>query len=373
MHSIWESQHFHREPDLVVIGAGIVGSFTALFHKRAYPHHHVVVVERGPFPSGASVKNAGFACFGSPSELLADIDNEGADAMLQRVEERWKGLLELREELGDDAIGFETTGGNEVYASHDPLYTRVAERFDDLNTQLRPIFGRLPFIWANDMIKTFGLASVDHLVRTDLEGPIDTGRMMAALLMKVQAEGVLFRPNTTVIGLEEGSTGVRIALGNGDRIAAGQVIVATNGYANDLLPGVDVRPARGQVLLSAPVPGLKLKGTFHYDEGFVYFRDLNGCVLLGGARNLDIEGETTSTEGTTPVIQAELERILREVILPGRTIPIAKRWSGTMAMGSSKGPLVERISPRISMAVRMGGMGVAIGIRVARQAAALLE
>ena len=58
---------------MAVIGGGIVGLFTALFHKRAHPSHHVVVLEKGAFPSGASVRNAGFACFGSPSELLADI------------------------------------------------------------------------------------------------------------------------------------------------------------------------------------------------------------------------------------------------------------------------------------------------------------
>jgi hypothetical protein len=40
-----------------------------------------------------------------------------------------------------------------------------------------------------------------------------------------------------------------------------------------------------------------------------------------------------------------------------------------MAFGSrSKSPLVERIGERVVVAVRMGGMGVAIGIRVARRA-----
>ena len=53
---------------------------------------------------------------------------------------------------------------------------------------------------------------------------------------------------------------------------------------------------------------------------------------------------------------------------------IANRWSGTMAFGRhSKSPLVERIGERVAVAVRMGGMGVAIGIRVARRAADLLE
>jgi gamma-glutamylputrescine oxidase len=141
-----------------------------------------------------------------------------------------------------------------------------------------------------------------------------------------------------------------------------------------LRPGLDVVPARGQVVLTDPVPGLRLKGCFHHDAGFYYFRELNGAVLLGGGRNLDIAGETTADEGTSPVVQDALERMLRDVILPGQPFRIAQRWSGIMAFGSrSKTPLVERISERVVVAARLGGMGVAIGIRVARRAAALLD
>jgi len=372
MKSIWESNQFHHQPDLVVVGAGIVGLFTALFHKRAFPHHHVLVLERGPFPSGASVKNAGFACFGSPSELLADLDNEGADTMLSRVQERWKGLLELRKELGDAAIGFEPTGGHEVYAAHDPLYTKVANGFDQLNELLRPIFGKDVFQWDDAAIQRFGLAAVQHLVRTDLEGPLDTGLMMRSLLQKVVGAGVLVRTNAHVTGIEEQTSEVEVSLANSEVLTAANVVVATNGYSRSLFPELDVQPARGQVLITDPVQGLRLKGTFHFDEGFVYFRDYNGRVLLGGGRNLDLAGETTTEDATTPLIQNELDRLLREVILPGTPVTVAQRWSGIMGMGASKSPIVQHMGPRVVVAVRLGGMGVAIGIRVARQAACLV-
>ncbi|MBK6831657.1 MAG: hypothetical protein IPG92_13365 [Flavobacteriales bacterium] len=143
----------------------------------------------GDHPSGASVKNAGFACFGSPSELLADIAKEGTDAMLHRVEERWLGLQELRQELGDANIGFEGTGGHEIYRAGDVLYPQVAEGFDGLNTSLRSIFGKTVFHWDHDAINRFGLRGVEHLARTDLEGPIDTGNMMRALLQKAVGSG----------------------------------------------------------------------------------------------------------------------------------------------------------------------------------------
>lgn len=373
MRSVWESRQFHRTPDLVVVGSGIVGLFTALFYKRAHPLHHVLVLERGPYPSGASVKNAGFACFGSPSELLADLEHEGADAMLARVENRWKGLLELRAELGDATIGFEPSGGYEIYAAHDVLYTRVADRFDALNEALRPIFGKAVFRWDDAAVRTFGLNGVQHLVRTDLEGPLDTGLLMGTLLRKVLAEGIFFRPRAEVIAVDEGPAGVILRVKDDEDLHAANVVICTNGYVRQLLPDLLVTPARGQVLKTGPIPGLKVRGTFHYQEGFYYFRDHAGGVLIGGGRNLDIAGETTMEDGTTPKIQEALEKLLREVIIPGQAYSVVQRWSGIMGMGPSKTPIIERRSPRVAVAVRMGGMGVAIGIRVARQVAALIQ
>ncbi|MBK8497980.1 MAG: FAD-binding oxidoreductase [Flavobacteriales bacterium] len=369
MHSIWESASFHRRPQLAVVGGGIVGLFSALFYKRRHPGHHVQVLERGPHPSGASVKNAGFACFGSPSELLSDMAHEGLEAALARVEERWRGLQELRAELGDEHIGFEASGGHEIYRKDDALYPRVAEGFDRLNADLRSIFGMDAFHWDDGAIARFGLGGVEHMIRTQLEGPIDTGRMMIALLRKAVESGVAVRPRSAVVAVEDAADGVRLAMLDGTAIEADRVLVCTNGYTGSLLPQLDVVPARGQVLLTAPIPGLALRGTFHLDEGFYYFRDCKGGVLLGGGRNLDIAGETTTAEGVTDGIQHALEDLLHEIILPGRSFTIAQRWSGIMAFGSeSKSPIVERASDRIGVAVRLGGMGVAIGIRVARRA-----
>lgn len=51
-----------------------MGLNAAIHLKKKHPIAKVIVFERGSLPSGASSKNAGFACFGSPSELLDDID-----------------------------------------------------------------------------------------------------------------------------------------------------------------------------------------------------------------------------------------------------------------------------------------------------------
>ena len=372
MQSVWIKRSFAATPDVVVIGAGLVGLFAALHVKRNEPRRSVLVLERGEHPDGASVRNAGFACFGSPSELLADMEAEGKATALARVEERWKGLQALRQELGDATIGFEASGGHELFGN-DGLYTHVAERFDDLNTDLHAIFGRSVFEWCDHRKGDLGIRA-EHLSFTPLEGAVDSGMLMRTLLRKAHSVGVEVRFGSPVESFDDTVNGVDMTLGNGLGIKAGQVIVATNGYTGALLPDLDVVPARGQVVLTEPVPGLKLRGTFHADEGFVYFRDLNGRVLLGGGRNIDLAGERTTDHAITENIQQHLEQLLRTVILPEQEVAIAQRWSGIMAFGAmAKTPLVERVSPHVVAAVRLGGMGVAIGIRVAARAAELLQ
>lgn len=374
MFSIWERTSFLAEPHLAVVGAGITGSFTALHYKRRFPAHRVVLLERGPHPSGASVKNAGFACFGSPSEILADIDLEGSAIATARVEERWHGLRALRAELGDDLIGFEPTGGHELFGEDDPLYNRVAERFDELNRALLPIFDRPVYEWRDHLKGDMGLRA-GHIAFTGLEGPLDSGALMRTLLAKVRASGVETHFRMPVMTMEEDAAGALLHLDHGlGALRCAQVVIATNGYVTELLPGLDVRPARGQVLLTSPIPGLRLKGTFHAEEGYYYYRDYQGRVLLGGGRHLDKVGETTTEDDVTPTIQSALEHMLHEVILPDTPFTIEHRWSGVMGFrNKGKTPLVERITPRLVVAAGLSGMGLAIGIKVAERAADLVR
>lgn len=372
MESIWERGSFGDRHDLVVTGAGITGLFTAWHYLRAHPDARVLVMEKGMHPSGASVKNAGFACFGSPSELLRDMDTEGEEAALQRVKQRWRGLNELRQTLGDQAIGFEAVGGYEYFAADSPLYTRVAGRLSALNEALHDIFGCTVFSMADERCARLGLAP-GHLAWNPLEGAVDSGMLMRALLRKVQGEGADIRYNATVDRWEDGPSGVELHMRGGGTVKAAQAVIATNGYSRDLMPGCDILPGRGQVLLTSPIAGLKLKGTFHSEEGYYYFRHYQGRVLLGGGRHLDKAGETTTEEGISPRIQAALEKLLREAILPGVEFNIEHRWSGVMGFRPQGGPpVVGHVSPHVVVAAGLGGIGVAIGIRVARQAAGLV-
>ena len=193
---------------------------------------------------------------------------------------------------------------------------------------------------------------------------------MHALLKKVQNLGIKILNNVTVESYEETNHSVQIKT-DAFEFNAKKLILTTNGFTNTLLP-TDTKPARAQVLITKPISNLEIKGTFHLDCGYYYFRNIDQRILLGGARNLDIVGETTTSFTTTAKIQNELESLLSQVILPGKDFEIDQRWSGIMGVGSQKKPLVFQESDHVFAGVRMGGMGIAIGSSVGKQLSELI-
>lgn len=366
--SYWERSRFFNEVWTVVIGSGIVGLSTAIELKRKFPSKSVLVLERGFLPYGASTRNAGFACFGSITELEDDWANVGLDKTLSLVEKRWKGLLNLRQLLGDQSIGLERNGGYEVFTDT-ASYEKVRDRMAFFNQAMQGIFAEEVYRDAPEAASRFGFQGVKGSVLNRLEAQIDTGEMMGNLLKLAQKEGVVLLNGLEVEAIETDE----IRTTAGFSFKAKHIVVTTNGFAKTLLPELNVEPARAQVLVTEPIPGLKLKGTFHYDKGYYYFRNIGNRVLFGGGRNMDFSGENTVEMSQTPLIQGKLEQLLSEMIVPYSEVKIDLRWSGIMGVGQERNPIVKKLSDHLYCGVRMGGMGVAIGSLVGKEIAEMIS
>lgn len=372
MLSYWEHQSFFGPADVAIIGAGLVGLTAALYLKKHRPTWRVVVLERGALPSGASTKNAGFACFGSVSELL---EQEKRGDLQAVVAARWAGLRRLRELLGDAALDYQPVGGYELFRGEETgLANECRDKIDYLNTLLAPVVGHAcTFRDASAETGHFGFGGVHILLKNEHEGSLDTGRMMRTLLARTWAADVPVLSNCAVEAIETAQDGHRLHLASGATVAAGQVLLATNAFASELLPELAVTPGRGQVLATEPLPDVHLPGTFHYDQGYAYFRQLpDHRILLGGGRNLDFAAEATTAAGLTQPVQAYLENLLHAVVLPGRQPRIDFRWSGVMGFGPALAPIIDWVRPGVLAAVRCNGMGVALGAGTGWQAAAKL-
>jgi glycine/D-amino acid oxidase-like deaminating enzyme len=375
MRSYWESTAW-VDADVAIIGGGIIGMNTAIELATRHPEWRVVVLERGVLPSGASTRNAGFACVGSLSEIASDIDLMGPDAAASLVEQRMRGLALLAERCGGADIGYAEDGGSEIFPDHHASLGRLNE----VNDLLRPLFGHDVFHERRDLIAGFALASTLHtLIHTPFEGTLHSGKLMQHLWSLARQRGVDIRTGTEVRALEADASGVRLEVHSVRHtvgLRAARVVVATNAMIPTLLPDAalpEILPGRGQVIVTAPIANLRLRGSFHADEGYYYFRALGDRVLLGGGRNLDFDGERTTSHETTAPIQSALETMLRTVILPNvPDLSIDHRWAGTMAFTSTKQPHVGFVNPTTIVAFGCNGMGVALSSVVARQAADLI-
>ena len=372
--SYWERDTFFKNLDVAVIGSGIVGLTAAIHLKTLDPKLQVAVLERGPLPIGASTRNAGFACFGSMTELLDDLTRMSEDEVLALVEKRWRGLQRLRALVGDENLDFQMLGGYEMFTeAEENIFQDCCERIPDFNQKIGKITGH-PEVYkvVDERLPRFGFQGVRHLILNQPEGQVNTGRMMSALLKLAVEKGVQIFNGFAIKQFADTSLGVEIETVFGWTIRVPKVLVAVNGFAQRLLPQTDVYPARNQVLITKPVAGLKVEGCFHYDRGYFYFRNIDGRILLGGGRNLDLDREKTDDFSGNELIRKALVELLETVICPGQKVDVDAWWTGILGLGPVKKPIIEQVSANVTVAVRLSGMGVAIGTLVGQEGAELL-
>lgn len=370
--SYWEKQSYFAHIDLLIIGSGIVGLNAAVSFKNKYPKAKVVVAERGLLPLGASTKNAGFACFGSVSELQDDLGRMPESTVWETVKLRYAGLKKLKKLLGEKNMDYQPLGGFEVFDNKDD-FERCAALLSAFNAKINSHLKlKNTYSVVNKKIQSSGLGGFGYCIKNQFEGQINTGKMMQALLQLAHKKQIIVINGLEVEKINDTGKHAETHFKNNLLVQSKKVIVATNGFAKQLMPQLDVRPARAQVLVTSPIKNLKLKGAFHYQQGYYYFRNIDNRILLGGGRNLDFEKEETTQFGLSDKIQHRLEQLLKENILPKQTYNIEQRWSGIMGIGSEKKPIIKHISNNVVCAVRMGGMGVAIGSLVGEMAVAEL-
>jgi len=367
--SYWEIKQWFTDVDFCIVGGGLVGLNCALSLRIKYPNAKIIVLEKGILPQGASTKNAGFACFGSLSELLNDLNTLTEEEMVGLVKKRAVGLYLLRKILGDEALGYKDHGGYELFLKGNPeFFEACLENRERINNLLKPHFKKDVFEVKKN---AFGFKKIqDHYIYNNCEGQIDTGKMMDALIAKCMKRGIKILNSTPVDSFQDQGNNVLVKTGICE-FKPRKLFITTNGFASELVNN-EVMPARAQVLITKPIKDLHIKGNFHFDSGYYYFRNIDNRILFGGGRNLDFKGETTTEFGETKLIQNNLEEYLKTVILPGTPFEIEHRWSGIMGVGNTKYPIIKPLSGNVFCGVRLGGMGVAIGSLVGHELAGLV-
>ena len=373
MISFWEKKELLTY-DLVVLGGGITGMFCALSYRKSCPKARIAILERGLFSSGASTKNAGFACFGSLTELIEDIDKMNENEVYEIIQMRLEGLSLLRKTLGDYNLDIKFNGGFELFFNKN---SEILDKMNYVNSFLKPIFSKQVFKFNNSKIKEFGFDSnkVKFMVENMLEGQINTGKMMRNLRAKINKGNIDFFSNTTLekFEIQKDQKLLNLNLKKEEfKLSCKKLAICNNAFVNQILPRLNIIPGRGLIIISKPFKNLKIKGSFHYEKGYYYFRNYKNRILLGGGRNLDINVEKTNQFGINQKIKNKLLNDINQFILPKQEFNLEMEWSGIMAFGNNKIPIIRRENQNIAIGVKLGGMGISIGSLIGKKVADLL-
>ena len=358
--SFWEDALFQQTYDLVIVGAGLTGLSTAYFAKKKNPDSKILILERGIFPIGASTRNAGFACIGSIGEHLADLEINSEEKLKNRIKARYEGLQLLISTLDEENIEFDLCGGWEIFTdAHD--FEKAQLNVIRFNEMMQELIGEKEVYQIGEFE---GYPAIFNRV----EGSLHPGKMIKRLIdlnIRVGNE-IRWQSEVKSVELDEGL----VESISGHKLSADYVVLATNAFTSNFSSFVEIKPGRGYVFITKPIANFKWNGTFHFNKGYIYFRNLGpDRLLIGGGRNVSHDAETTEKFGINENIKSFLIDFVNSVLKLPEGWEIEREWSGIMGFTESKSPSLEKVGDKTWQVAGLSGMGVALGMALGKKAA----
>ncbi len=356
---------------VAVLGGGITGVSTAYWlSRRGIPS---VVLEEHAVAFGATGRNAGFVLEGTVPdypELVSRHGRQTARALWEFTVENRHRLLAVcaHEQIACDLVA---CGSVVATASRDEMahLEKHAAMLTEDGYRCEIVDRR----WLREQ-----MSGSDEFIG-GLLTPQDVGlhpvRFVRGLATAAARVGAAVYENSAVQAVEREGTMWKVATPLGT-VRADHVVLGLNAYTAlvDHAWQAVIRPMRGQVLATAPVPHSLFPHLVYANQGFEYWRQLpDGRVVLGGLRRLAIEEEVGTLDTLHPRIQEALDAYLRHLGVPA-AVPVTHRWSGIMGFSPDHLPLIGPVpgQGRLYIAGGYSGHGLAFAFLAGRMIAELI-
>ncbi|MFA9220518.1 MAG: NAD(P)/FAD-dependent oxidoreductase [Sediminibacterium sp.] len=370
--SYWERQSFLETFDVIVVGGGIAGLSTAIELKNKNLDLEIAVLERSWLSDGASSKNAGFACFGSISEFVDDMKDMSFDEVVNLGIRRFRGIEKLVKNYSEDVLKLDWNGGHELFFEEDKesfiQCCKLVEKFNDafhLKIGLRPYT-------VSTQSEFQGILNLVGVISNKHEGGLNTGAMLRAMVERALKTGVKVFNGVEVNGFQANGNQMEVDTSVGIWKSRRLAFCISSFHAH-LFEELEMQTKRNQVIVTMPIPDLKLNGTFHHQEGFNYFRNIDGRILMGGMRHLFPNTESTDVQGNTDEVIASLLDFVQQKIHTTSALEIDLAWSGILGVGQDERPVVTEAQENVFVGARLGGIGVAIGSLIGEELSTLIH
>ncbi len=360
--SYWENKEIRSSIDLLIVGAGFTGLSAAISAKRKHPNWRIVVLERDISGEGASTKNAGFACYGTVGEFLDDEKSMGRDAALTLIEKRKKGLEYLQRIVAPKAMDFQKKGGVELFLKgEEQAWEAAQEEISALNQDS----GSVNYKRSNHHNK---FKSTLGSIYTKDEGQLNPFKLWLALKKEAVLLDIIILHGVKVKSYHNGNANQKVIIDSSHgEWHTQELFIATNAFQLKQ-DSLDIIPARNQVYVLEN-PDFQLDSlSYHQNAGYLYFRGLGSKILIGGARHISHREEISREMARNEKIEAYLMQYLKDHFCNTGDWQIHNQWSGIIATGKSKEPIVKALEDKVKVCVRFGGMGVALSAFTAHEA-----
>jgi glycine/D-amino acid oxidase-like deaminating enzyme len=371
----WPRFEGAQRADVAVIGGGFTGLSAALHLAEAGLDAAVLEAEHPAW--GASGRNGGFCCLGgakAPSAILRR--RHGTAGLLEwRASERAAvrtvaGLIERFD------LAVDRTGRGETRLAHSP---RAWARMREDAARAEAEYGVRPVLTPPEWLGQQGLGGTWHGAMTIPIGfALNPGKYHAGLATAAAGSGARLFAESPVQALEPERGGWILRTPRGV-LRAGRVVIATNGYSAEDLPGWlggRTLPVQSSVIVTRPLTAEDRAAQgwtgdqMAYDSRFLlhYFRLLPDGRFLFGMRG---------GRKATPVAQAAVSRRLRADFVQAfpawRHVAITHEWSGLVCLMARLTPFVGAVPDHKGLFAALGyhGNGVAMASHAGRIVAAL--
>ncbi|MCJ7436207.1 MAG: FAD-binding oxidoreductase [Acidimicrobiia bacterium] len=362
------------DADVLVVGGGYCGVVAAA--ELARRGRRVVLVEADALGTGASTRNGGMVIpelKHGPRHLTRRYGPIGGE-LVEAVFDAFALVERLVEEWSIDC-DYERTGGL-LLAHHEAqvpgLIEELREWRDDLGEEAR-------FLSRDELHTEIGTDEYHGGLLVERTGGLQPAKYHAGLVRRALESGVDLHERTRATSIERRAGGGFHVVTTRGSVDAGEVFVATNAYADGLVPGLRERvvPIGSFIIATEPLdPDLARACIPHrrmvYDaKNFLFYWRLSpdGRMVFGGRTSL----AATTVASAREVLYRELLRVHPQ--LTGVALEYA--WGGDVAITMDRLPHCGRTAipggGSVAFATGCNGTGVALASWFGFRAAAWLS
>jgi glycine/D-amino acid oxidase-like deaminating enzyme len=360
-----EPQPLPEAADVVVVGSGYCGVTAAA--ELARRGRACVVLESGDIGAGASTRNAGMVIPELKHSPRA-LDRRYGALAGQLIAAVFEAFASLEERIETDSIACDySRPGSLVVASH--AVRAAALRAEAREWNERGVDAR--FVTEDELHDELGSDRFYGGLMLPATGALHPAKLHAALVQRALDGGAVLHPHTRAERVERRRAGGFTVTTNRGAIDTADVFVATNAYADGLLPALRRRvlPIGSFIIATEPLDeptahSLIPRGRMVYDtRHFLSYWRLtpDRRMLFGGRTRL----------GRTSVAEARDERYRAMLAVHPRLerARVAFAWGGSVAITLDRLPHCGRIDG-VAYATGCNGTGIAMATWMGARAAA---